>query len=51
MKVDCWKREKKANYAEEAKEPKEESLFMAHHGDTSAESGVWFLDSGCSKTT
>ncbi|KAL3500670.1 hypothetical protein ACH5RR_039763 [Cinchona calisaya] len=43
--IDCWKREKQANYAEDEEEIK---LFMAYQDNIIALSDIWFLDSGYS---
>ncbi|KAF7826562.1 Retrovirus-related Pol polyprotein from transposon TNT 1-94 [Senna tora] len=49
VKANFFKRQKhQASYAEETKEGKEESLFMARYDDASVATGVWFLDSGYS---
>ncbi|KAK3012795.1 hypothetical protein RJ639_008022 [Escallonia herrerae] len=39
---------KLASYAEEMEDEEESKLFMGSFNDTNVESGVWFVDSGCS---
>ncbi|XP_010272329.1 PREDICTED: uncharacterized protein LOC104608133 [Nelumbo nucifera] len=47
IKVECWKREKQASYAEKEDEA-EVKLFMAYHEDTNVSTDIWCLNSGCS---
>ncbi|KAK2986230.1 hypothetical protein RJ640_002147 [Escallonia rubra] len=46
--VNCDSNDKLASYAEEMKDEEESKLFMASFNDTNVESGIWFVDSGCS---
>ena len=46
MKVDCWFKDRKVNYAEEVNG--ESKLFMAHSNTLDIHGGVWFVDNRCS---